>query len=715
MNPARLLERLSVHPTLGKLSDEDLAVIAASLEVLELPPGTVLIAEGAADRDLYLVMEGEVRMRRGALDLGHATPGELLGELALVESRPRSATVVAETLVVAARLSHPAFERIGVEEPGTALRLTLLFVRGLGRRLRSLTDDIGTLLHERSLPRRRHVNVRVDGEVREVRTGTPVGALLTVDPDAGTPVAALIDRRAVSLSTSLTADCTVDSLTTDHWEGRRIYRQSLGLMLLEAGNRVAPDVELRLDHSIGVGRRVRVVGGDEGLVERLEVEMRRLVDNDGPLHEEWWTRDEAAHYFESTGRGHVADLMRTRHEPAVRLASYGDVFVLATGPMLPTTGDLGDFGLLADGEDLVLLYGRTATGAGTPEAPDPEAAALQRAADARVVAVNAAMRQQSDHAWLGALGLSSVGQFNLRCIDGRVAQIIHVSEGSQEKRIGRIADQIAAQGSRLKVVCIAGPSSSGKTTFIKRLQVQLQVNGIQPVPLSLDDYFCDREDTPRDASGEYDFEAFEALRADLLGDHLAGMLAGSTVRTARFDFQRGRSQAAGGPELALGEHQILMLEGIHGLNPKLLDRLPDDAIFRVFVCPLQQLPLDAVSRVFASDVRLLRRIVRDRHTRGQAAADTIVRWPSVRRGERRSIFPFVSHADAVFDSSLVYELSVLKVFAQRYLLEVPSGHPATVTAYRLLGLLDDLVTIYPDYVPPTSILREFIGGSGFEY
>ncbi len=306
-------------------------------------------------------------------------------------------------------------------------------------------------------------------------------------------------------------------------------------------------------------------------------------------------------------------------------------------------------------------------------------------------------------------------QFNLRCIDGSVAQIIHVTEGSQEKRIGRIADQIAAQGSRLKVVCIAGPSSSGKTTFIKRLQVQLQVNGIQPVPLSLDDYFCDREDTPRDASGEYDFEAFEALRADLLGDHLAGMLAGRTVRTARFDFQQGRSQPAGGPELALGEHQMLMLEGIHGLNPMLLDRLPSDAIFRVFVCPLQQLPLDAVSRVFASDVRLLRRIVRDRHTRGMAAADTIARWPSVRRGERRSIFPFVSHADAVFDSSLVYELSVLKVFAQRYLLEVPAGHPATVTAYRLLGLLDDLVTIYPDSVPPTSILREFIGGSGFEY
>ncbi len=709
-----VLEELAGHPTLGQLAMDDLAVLARHMEELELPPGTVLIAEGALDRDLYLVVDGRVRMRRGALDLGHAAPGELLGELALVEPRPRSATVVADTSVRALRLGQQAFETLGVEHPAVALHLTLLFVRGLGQRLRSLTDDIGSLLHERSLPRRRHVQVRIGGEPQAVRTGTPVGAVLPPGLE-GLAVAALIDRRAVSLSTALTADCTVDALTTEHWEGRRIYRQSLGLLLLEAAGRLAPELRPRLDHSIGVGRRVKLsTPVDAGFVERLEAEMRRLVAADQLLHEEWWTRDEAASYFAITHRGHVADLLRTRHEAAVRLASYGDVFVLATGPLLPTTGALGDFGLLADGDDLVLLYGRTGTGEGTPVPTDPEQA-RKRARDARLVAVQAATKLQTDPTWLGALGVESIGQFNLRCIDGSVAEIIHVAEGSQEKRIGRIADAIAARSSQIRVVCIAGPSSSGKTTFIKRLQVQLQVNGIQPVGLSLDDYYVNRVETPRDADGDYDFEAYEALQTGLLAEHLERMLAGDRVRTARYDFPSGLSHPEGGRALALQPHQMLMLEGIHGLNPALLSRLPPDAVYRVFVCPLQQLPLDAVSRVHASDVRLLRRIVRDRHQRGHAAAATIARWPSVRRGERRSIFPYVAHADAVFDSSLVYELSVIKVFAQRYLLEVPTGDPATLSAFRLLALLDDLVTIYPDHVPPTSILREFIGGSGFEY
>ncbi|MCA9572205.1 MAG: cyclic nucleotide-binding domain-containing protein, partial [Myxococcales bacterium] len=482
-----------------------------------------LIAEGALDRDLFLVMEGEVRMRRGALDLGPAAPGELLGELALVEERPRSATVVAETPVVVARLSHAAFERMSEQHPAVALRLTRHFVKGLGRRLRSLTDDLQLLLHERSLPRRRRIQARMEGASRWVRTGTPAGALLPPTVDGEPVVAALIDQRAVTLSTPLTADCTVGALTTGHWEGRRIYRQSLGTLLLEATATVAPTLDLRLDHSIGVGLRVRVHGPepmDAALVEAIEAEMRRLVAVSAPLHEEWWTRDEAAAYFGSTRRPHVAELLRTRQHATVRLATYGEVFTLATGPMLPTTAALGDFGLIHDDGDLVLLYGRRGTGEGTPDAPHPEEAARQRARDAREIAGNAALRLQARHAWLGALHLQSIGRFNQHCIDGSVAGIIHVSEGAQEKRIGRIADGIASRADTVKVVCIAGPSSSGKTTFIKRLRVQLQVNGIEPIGLSLDDYFCDREDTPRDASGDYDFEAFEALRTDLLATHL---------------------------------------------------------------------------------------------------------------------------------------------------------------------------------------------------
>jgi uridine kinase len=244
--------------------------------------------------------------------------------------------------------------------------------------------------------------------------------------------------------------------------------------------------------------------------------------------------------------------------------------------------------------------------------------------------------------------------------------------------------------------------------------VQLQVDGLIPVGLSLDDYYCDREKTPRDESGEYDFESLHALELGLLSEHLERLLRGERVKTAHYDFATGKSHPEGGPEIHLGPNEILMLEGIHGLNPDLLASVPTSSVFRVFVCPLVQLPFDRVSRVSASDIRLIRRIVRDRHTRGATASMNIRRWPAVRGGERRNIFPFQSHADEVFDTSLVYEPSVLKVYAERYLLEVPTTDPAYPTAFRLLSLLDRFVTIYPDHVPPTSILREFLGGLGFD-
>jgi uridine kinase len=324
------------------------------------------------------------------------------------------------------------------------------------------------------------------------------------------------------------------------------------------------------------------------------------------------------------------------------------------------------------------------------------------------------MTEQQER-WLETLGCTSVGVFNRACIDGQVSQLIRVSEGFQEKRIGQTADAIAAGVDHLRVVCIAGPSSSGKTTFIQRLKVQLQVNGINPVGLSLDDYYVDRDLTPKDEKGELDFEAFEALRTDLLQDHLTRLMTGQAVKTARYSFPEGRSYPDGGREITLGPRDLMMLEGIHGLNPSLLAGVPPDRVFRIFVCPLAQLPFDHLTRVHSSDVRLIRRIVRDRRHRGHNAAATIMRWPSVRAGEQKHIFPFQHHADEVFDSSLIYEPSVLRVYAERYLLEVPHSDPAYATAFRLLRLLDRFVAIYPNHVPPTSILREFMGGSGFEY
>jgi len=263
---------------------------------------------------------------------------------------------------------------------------------------------------------------------------------------------------------------------------------------------------------------------------------------------------------------------------------------------------------------------------------------------------------------------------------------------------------------------VAGPSSSGKTTFIKRLTVQLQIDGVNPIGVSLDDYYVDRDRTPRDAHGEWDFEAVEALDVALLREQVGRLLAGEKVKLARYDFKTGTSHPEGGPELQLHRGDVLMLEGIHGLNPALLGDLPGPgALFRIFIHPATALPFDRLSRTSTTDLRLLRRIVRDRHQRGYSAADNILRWPSVQAGEREHIYPFQGEADAVFDSALVYEPAVLKVFAERYLLEVPPEHPAYPTAHRLRYLVDQYVSIYPDHVPPTSLVREFIGGSGFEY
>jgi uridine kinase len=297
-----------------------------------------------------------------------------------------------------------------------------------------------------------------------------------------------------------------------------------------------------------------------------------------------------------------------------------------------------------------------------------------------------------------------------------VVQLLRVAEGFHEKKISRIADTIAASRERLRLIAIAGPSSSGKTTFIKRLTVQLQINGLNPMGLSLDDYYTDREKTAKDADGQYDFEALEALDLQLLQDHVRRLLAGETVKMAKYDFKTGKSHPNGGAELSLKPGDLLLMEGIHGLNPGLLGTIPRaDQLFRVFVHPATSLPFDRLSRVSPTDLRLLRRIVRDRHGRGYSAADNIARWPSVLAGERKHIFPFHGEADVVFDTALIYEPSVLKVYAERYLLEVPADHPSFATAFRLRHLVDRFVAIYPDHVPPTSLIREFIGGSGFEY
>jgi uridine kinase len=380
------------------------------------------------------------------------------------------------------------------------------------------------------------------------------------------------------------------------------------------------------------------------------------------------------------------------------------------GPLLPSARFLRGFSLVQHPDGLLLDHGPLARSDMFDASHEPERA--RELAHPRFGAEMA----RSHRRWLAAMGVESIGDFNEMCVRGEIARLIRVAEGFHEKRIGQIADAIAARRSSLRVIGVAGPSSSGKTTFIKRLSVQLEVAGIQPVNLSLDDYYLDRERMPRDESGEYDFEALEALDLAAVHEHLVGLIDGGVVRTPRFDFKQGKSSPNGGPRLHIADDHVLLIEGIHALNDALWPaEIPADARMRIFVHPSTTLPVDRLTATSSADLRLLRRIVRDRHARATPAADSIARWASVRRGERRHIYPMYPNADAVFDTALAYEVAVLKVYAERYLLEVPEGHMSFPVAFRLRQLIDPYVPIYPDHVPPTSILREFVGGSGFDH
>lgn len=517
------------------------------------------------------------------------------------------------------------------------------------------------------------VNVFVDGPPLSVPAGTRVGDVVPREVDGSRVVAALVDYRITGLSALLSHDAAVVPLPLSHWEGERVVRRSLGLALLRAGARLSPPLGLRLGGSIGLGQRVHVEATSvplDVLLESLRASLRAVIAEREPFRTEQWPTEDAMRLLSRTGDRDAAKVVGMSLSDTVPLLVCGETRALGTGPVLPDAGWLSDCSL-----------------------------ARQRATDMSEV----------HERWLRSMDITSVGRLAERCIEGKVSEVIDVSEGFHEKRIGEIASEIQRRGT-VRAITVAGPSSSGKTTFLRRLRVQLSVVGVHSHLISLDDYYVDRARTPRDEVGEYDYETFEALDVPLLHGHVAQILDGKPVKTARYDFTTGLSNRHGGPEITLAPSAVLLVEGIHGLHPQLFPSVAEDSIFRVFVNPSTTLPIDRLTTVSASDLRLIRRIVRDRFQRGTTPADNIRRWPSVRRGEKRHIFPHLGLADAVFDSALVYEPAVLKVYAERYLLEVPRSDPTHATAHRLRGLLDAFVAIYPDHVPRTSLLREFIGG-----
>lgn len=540
-----------------------------------------------------------------------------------------------------------------------------------------------------------------DGRVLRGPRNTEVGQFLKLIAEEGQPpiVGAIVNGELRELSYPIRMEATVQPVTMGDEDGMRIYRRSLVFLLEAAFHKLFPDSVLRVDHSLTSGGYFCQVIGRPSItnedLDNLQNAMRQLVEQDLPFTRQEVPLDQAIAYFQEHGEEDKVRLLQHRQKNYLTLYQLQDYRDYHHGYMVPSTGYLRWFQLSPLGEGFVLRYPRRST----PTQLDPmlpEAPKLLKT-----------FRLYSR--WLDRLGIWSVGALNDAIQQKRSHEIILVSEALHEQHVSEIANQIATRGDQVRVVTIAGPSSSGKTTFSKRLSIQLLARGLSPFPLAMDDYFVDRDRTPLNEAGQPDFESIRALDTQLLGHDLRLLIQGEPVQMPRYDFVQGKRVP--GPTIQLRTGEIIILEGIHGLNPELLAGLPTENTFRIYVSALTQLNLDRHNRVPTTDTRLLRRIVRDARERGYAAYQTIQRWEAVRQGEKRNIFPYQENADVMFNSALVYEMAALKPYAEPLLRQVHFGRPEYVEAKRLLAFLEWFLPLEPDLIPENSILREFIGGS----
>ena len=511
-------------------------------------------------------------------------------------------------------------------------------------------------------------------------------------------VGAIINSELRELTFAIKMDAHVQPVTMGTADGMRIYRRSLTFLLEAAYTELFPGAVLTVDHSVASGGYYCQISERPPLssheLQSLQDYMHKLVEADLPFTRQEVSVQEAIDYFHAVGADDKVRLLAYRQKPYTTLYQFGEHRDYFHGYMVPSTGFLSWFALTPTGEGFTLRFPRRH--APTELLPMPEYPTLLLT-----------FRQYGE--WLRKLGISSVGALNDAIKANRSHEVILVSEALHEQRVSEIATQITQRNESARIVLIAGPSSSGKTTFSKRLSVQLLARGIVPFPLELDNYFLDRDDTPLDENGDYDFESIQALdRAQLVAD-LKKLIAGEYVQLPHYNFITGMRET--GDEVHLKSGELIILEGIHGLNPALIPDIPKEKTFRVYVSALTQLNLDRHNRVSTTDTRLIRRITRDARERGYNARTTIQRWESVRRGEKRYIFPYQENADAMFNSAMAYELSALKSLVEPLLRQVPFGTPEYIEAKRLLAFLEWFLPLDHDLVPDNSILREFIGQS----
>ncbi len=549
------------------------------------------------------------------------------------------------------------------------------------------------------------INVIINGETKVYEDNT---SLLDISKDyqkdyKNDIILAFVDNKLRELFKTVNKDCTVRFVTTKEPAGRKTYKRGMTLVLLKAihdeiGNQNVEKV--LVEYAIGPGYYCEIKSDavlDEALIERIEARMRKIIADDIPFQKRSITTDEAIELFRNYRMYDKEKLFRYRRVSKANIYKLGGFEDYFYGYMPPRTGMLQYFKLYKYDEGLIMQL---------PSDEDP-----------RVVPPFAPRHKlfgvlKESNRWGNTMKIETVGALNDVICKGEINDLILVQEALQEKKIGEIAEQIVADRTK-KFIMISGPSSSGKTTFSHRLSIELRTHGLNPLPIALDNYFVERVNTPLDEEGNPNFECLEAIDVEQFNTDMMKLLNGERVEIPTYNFKLGKREYKGNYQ-QLGKDDILVIEGIHGLNDKLSHSLPKESKFKIYISALTQLNIDEHNRIPTTDGRLIRRMVRDARTRGTSAKETIAMWPSVRRGEEENIFPFQEEADVMFNSALIYELAILKLYAEPILFGIDRDCPEYVEAKRLLKFLDYFIGVSPDEVPRNSIIREFIGGSYFK-
>ena len=515
------------------------------------------------------------------------------------------------------------------------------------------------------------------------------------------PVSARVNNKVEGMHYRVYNSKDVEFLDMTSSSGSRAYTRTLFFVLCKAVQDIYPATDVVIDIPVSNGFYVDIRLGRPVVDEDVNIIRRRMqeiIDARMPIRRFTVPTEEAVALFQEKGDIEKVKLLKTSGSIYTTYYKIGDYVDYYYGTLLTNTSQLYLFGLEKYYDGMLLRI---------PSLKNPDVLGEMTRQDKMFEIF------KEHHRWQSILGIRTIGDFNQAIDANHATDIINISEALQEKKIANIAEEIASRKG-VKLVLLAGPSSSGKTTSCKRLSIQLAVNGLKPLQISLDDYFVDREKTPKDASGEYDYESIYALDLDLINEQFNALFRGEEVELPKYDFQSGKSKKSGN-KLKMNDNNVLVVEGIHALNPELTAHIPQEQIFRVYASALTTILLDNHNYIPTTDNRLLRRIIRDYKYRGVSAQETIHRWPSVRAGENKWIFPFQENADAMLNTAMLYELAVIKTQAEPLLQQVPENCEEYAEAYRLLKFLKYFKGIPYNNLPPTSLLREFLGGSSFHY